>query len=306
MLAFPTMPLDFPTGGIVDFARYQQAATKTLQPPIPDTDPVLVPLLGLVGEVGSLATAYKKRLRDGAGLVSGKQYLREELGDVLWYVATLAHRFDLDLEDIAAASLVKSKDRWRPTPETERTLFDDTFPESERLPRQATLEFMLQQRDRDGRTVAVLTRDGIPCGDPLTNASHIDDDYRFHDVFHLAHAAVLGWSPVTRFLLGCKRKSDPRIDEAEDGGRAIAIEEGIAALVFSYAARHSYFENVRHVDHELLKTIAAMTSHLEVSVLRAADWEQAITMGYAAWRQLRGTRGGILHLDLDQQTLTVE
>ncbi|MGW7530630.1 hypothetical protein ACWGJ5_46485, partial [Streptomyces sp. NPDC054783] len=34
--------------------------------------------------------------------------------------------------------------------------------------------------------------------------ARVEDDYRFHDAFHLAHAAVLGWSPVSRFLLGCK------------------------------------------------------------------------------------------------------
>jgi NTP pyrophosphatase (non-canonical NTP hydrolase) len=289
----------------VDFARYQQAAIKTLQEPAPVTDPVTVPLLGLVGEVGSLATAYKKRLRDGPGLASGKQLLREELGDVLWYVAALTHRFGLDLEDVAAASLVKTNDRWRPTPPADRTVFDAGFPAHEQLPRQATLTFTLQPRERDGRTVAVLTHNGQPCGDPLTDASHIDDDYRFHDVFHLAHATVLGWSPVTRFLLGRKRKSNSSTDEAEDGGRAIAIEEGISALVFSYAARHNYFEHVARIDYDLLRTIASMTSHLEVSVLRAADWEQAITTGYAAWRRLRAQGGGTLHLDLDQQTLTV-
>ncbi|MFJ3498829.1 hypothetical protein ACIPPJ_35390 [Streptomyces sp. NPDC086091] len=114
----------------------------------------------------------------------------------------------------------------------------------------------------------------------------------------------MGWSPVSRFLLGCKRRSRPGIDEAEDGGRAIAIEEGISALVFSYASRHHYFENVRHVDHELLITIDHMTAHLEVSVLRAADWEKAIMTGYAAWRQLRKHGGGRLELDLDAQTLT--
>ncbi|WP_336606030.1 hypothetical protein [Streptomyces sp. BA2] len=95
-------------------------------------------------------------------------------------------------------------------------------------------------------------------GDPLTSASRVEDDYRFPDAFHLAHAAVLGWSPVTRFLLGCKRKSSPDADEAEDGGRAIAIEEGISALVFSYAARHRYFADIKHVDHELLTTIGHM------------------------------------------------
>lgn len=289
----------------MDFARYQQAAIKTLQEPAPGTDPVTVPLLGLVGEVGSLATAYKKRLRDGPGLASGKQLLREELGDVLWYVAALAHRFDLDLEDIAAASLVKTADRWRTTPPADRVVFDADFPVHEQLPRQATLTFTLQTRARDGRTVAVLTHEGRPCGDPLTDASRVDDDYRFHDVFHLAHATVLGWSPVSRFLLGRKRRSNPTTDEAEDGGRAIAIEEGISALVFAYAARHDYFENVSRIDHELLKTIASMTSHLEVGVLRAADWEQAIMSGYTAWRRLRRQGGGTVHLDMDQRMVTV-
>lgn len=290
----------------MDINRYQLAAIKTLQEPAPGTDPAVVPLLGLVGEVGSLATAYKKRLRDGPGLVSGKQLVREELGDVLWYVAALAHRFGLDLEDVAAANLVKISDRWRTTPTADRIIFDAHFPESERLPRQATLTFTLQQRESDGRPVSVLTHDGTPCGDPLTDASHIDDDYRFHDIFHLAHAAVLGWSPVSRFLLGRKRKSDPKTDEAEDGGRAIAIEEGISALVFSYAVRHSYFENVRHIDHEFIKTITSMTAHLEVSILRSADWEQAIMTGYDAWRKLRVQGGGTVRLDLDEQTLTVQ
>lgn len=289
----------------MDFHRYQQAAIKTLQPPAPGTDPVAIPLLGLAGETGSLATVYKKRLRDGPGYEQGKQQLREELGDLLWYIAALAHRLDLSLEDVAAASLEKAKDRWRPTPDDERVRFDDGYPEHEQLPRKTTLTFT-PTPTQDGRTVIVLTReDGTPAGDPLTNASRVDDDYRFHDAFHLAHAAVLGWSPVTRFLLGRKRKSRPDVDEAEDGGRAIAIEEGISALVFSYAARHGYFRDVRHIDHELLTTISHMTAHLEVSIHRAADWERAILTGYTAWSQLRAQGGGTVELDLDRQTLTV-
>ncbi|GLW58891.1 nucleoside triphosphate pyrophosphohydrolase family protein [Kitasatospora phosalacinea] len=285
-------------------ARYQQAAIKTLRPPADGHDPVLVPLLGLIGEVGSVATAYKKRIRDGAGIGHGKQQLREELGDVLWYIAALAHCLDLDLEDIAAASLEKIKDRWRVTPVADRTAFDAEYPDHEQLPLRTTVTFTPTEDDK-GRTVVVLTReDGSRAGDPLTSASHIEDDYRFHDAFHLAHAAVLGWSPVSRFLLGCKRRSRPGVDEAEDGGRAIAIEEGISALVFSYAARHGYFEEVRSVDHELLTTIEHMTAHLEVSVMRAADWEEAIMVGYHVWHQLRENNGGAVELDLEKRTLT--
>ena len=117
---------------------------------------------------------------------------------------------------------------------------------------------------------------------------------------------MLGWSPVLRALTGRKRKSNPQVDEAEDGGRAIAIEEGISALVFSYAARHDYLQDIRHVDHELLTTIGSMVSHLEVSARRAADWEKAIITGYAAWRQLRTAGGyGTLQLDMHQRTLAV-
>lgn len=56
----------------MDFSQYQQAALKTDQPPTDGTDPVTVPLLGLLGEVGSVATVYKKRMRDGAAFRHAK------------------------------------------------------------------------------------------------------------------------------------------------------------------------------------------------------------------------------------------
>jgi hypothetical protein len=77
----------------------------------------------------------------------------------------------------------------------------------------------------------VLQRcNGVLIGDRLSdNVAHADD-YRFHDVFHYAYAAVLGWSPVTRALFRLRRKSDPAIDEAQDGARAVLIEEGASDL----------------------------------------------------------------------------
>lgn len=287
----------------MDFGEYQRAALKTDQPTAPETDPVVLPMLGLLGEAGSVATAYKKWMRDGAAFQDAKQQVREELGDVLWYLAALADRFDLELEDIAVASLVKVADRWKPTP-GQLILFDEDYPPSEQLPRQAIFTFTPETR-ADGHTVIALRCDGNRIGDPLTDASHIDDDYRLHDAFHLAYAAVLGWSPVLRSLMRRKRKSAPRIDEAEDGGRAIAIEEGISALVFSYAARHGYLSSVQHVDHELLNTIGNMVSHLEVSSRRAADWEQAIITGFEVWRHLHEAGGGTVTLDMHTRTLRV-
>ena len=92
--------------------------------------------------------------------------------------------------------------------------------------------------------------DGVKLGDPLTDNAYDDDGYRFHDVFHLAYASMLGWSPITRFFFKAKRESDPRVREVEDGGRATVIEEAISAFVFDYARNERFLEGVRA--HRLL------------------------------------------------------
>ena len=83
----------------------------------------------------------------------------------------------------------------------------------------------------------MITIDGAPAGDELQDNAYVEDGYRFHDIFHVAHAAKLGWSPVLRGkLLNPKRKRsvDPIVDEVEDGGRAIVIDEAIVAYVWEY------------------------------------------------------------------------
>lgn len=287
----------------MELGEYQQAALKTLQPFKRGDDAVVVPLLGLAGEAGSVATAYKKYLRDGAAHRTAKLQMREELGDVLWYVAVIAQEFGLNLDDIAIASLGKNADRWRPS-SSEEIVLDADYPAGEQLPRKGRFVFELKALP-DGRTASHVTFDGQPVGDPLTDASRIQDGYRFHDACHLAHAAVLGWSPVLRSLMKRKRRSVPTVDEAEDGGRAIAIEEGISALVFAYAADHDYLKDVHRLDHELLDTISRMVAHLEVSAHRTADWEKAILTGYEVWRTLNERGGGVVDFDMTRQSLTV-
>lgn len=286
----------------MEMAAYQQAAAKTIQP-IPGGDRVTVALLGLAGETGAVLTAYKKQLRDGPADPEFRARMREELGDALWYLSAVAHHLDLGLDDIATANLGKITDRWRHTP-ADAIPFDGELDPGEQLPRQADFVFTLTRGPED-REVSVLTCEGRQVGDPITNASHIADGYCFHDIFHLSYAAVLGWSPVMRSLLKRKRRSNPDTDEAEDGGRAIAIEEGISALVFAYASRHNYLDGKNHVDNDVLDTIQGMVAHLEVGAHRAADWEKAIITGFAAWRKLRRHGGGTVRLDLDAQTLTV-
>jgi hypothetical protein len=66
----------------------------------------------MAGEAGVGCAEYKKVLRDGPAHTAAKARIREELGDVPWYTATLATKLGLDLDDITRAILEKTRDRW--------------------------------------------------------------------------------------------------------------------------------------------------------------------------------------------------
>jgi hypothetical protein len=219
------------------------------------------------------------------------------LGDILWYLAALARRSGLSLEGIALRNLEKTSARWL-APTGSRPDFDSDFPPDQRLPRLVEVRFRLE-----GSRIQ-MSVDGEDIGDPIDDNSRVDDFYRFHDVFHLAYAAVLGWSPIFRSLLGRKRKLDEITDRVEDGARARATEEGIAALVFKMAHTYDYFEGQEHIDDSILGAITCVASGLEVSDRTKAEWENAILAGFAAWRQLRQHEQGVVVVDLDTGTLT--
>jgi len=289
----------------VNFREYQTQAMITNQIPAIEGTELIVPLLGMVGEVGSLLTEYKKHLRDGNAHKLFKEGIEEELGDLLWYIANVATKFDLSLDLVAGNNLKKCRDRWGWRGATDagaKMRFDSLFPENERFPSQFTVEFTETRENASVKMRAFI--DACQVGDDLTDNSYSSDGYRFHDVFHFAYAAILGWSPVTRQILGRrKRRSDSKVDEVEDGGRAKAIEEGISALVFGYAKDHSFLEGVNTLDYQLLRTIKNMTSHLEVSQCSLGEWEKAILEGYSVWRQVEKNRCGNILVDLDARSI---
>jgi hypothetical protein len=143
----------------------------------------------------------------------------------------------------------------------------------------------------------------VPCGNVLGDNAYGDDGYRYHDAFHLAYLSVLGWSPVQRALLHRKRKATPQVDDVEDGGRAIAIEEGIAAFVFEAATRASFFDGVSHVDSEILRLCRRITANLEVGICTDLEWERAILDGFRVWRLLREHGHGSVQCDLDARVI---
>ncbi len=283
---------------------YQHEAQKTDRVPARESIQVgvdlIVPLLGLAGEAGELLSEYKKHLRDGDSHQLFKDRVAEELGDLLWYVANVAAKFDLKLEDIAQGNLHKTRDRWGDQ-DTSEIILDAQYEDHERLPRQFEIE--LREVAVKGKTKIRARMGGKKIGDDLTDNANDPDGYRFHDVFHLGYAAVLGWSPVIRKLLKRKRKSDLQVDEVQDGGRAQVIDEGISALVFEYARDHNWLRGVTDLDYQLLRTIKGITSLLEVKERSMGEWQRAILIGFEVWRQVLANSGGRILVDLDAKDL---
>ena len=359
------------------------AATDQLNPRDSET-----PLLGLVGEVGSLLSALKKKHRDKDGFFGYHEAVVEELGDVLWYISRVAQhggtslaealarvagttvapevlRFDdlgvsdnadqrtfevsllrlageagdlakrfaegayrhnvdalrgdlvkllrplmraanaeaVSLEEAALHNMDKTEDRW-PTNRQFQIPKDEGLHIDEQLPRK--MRILIYEREVNGTKFVFQKMGSVLVGDRLTDNHLPPDDYRFHDVFHFAHAAVLGWSPTTRALLKIKRKSQKEVDENQDGARANLIEEGLTTWIFETAKRHRFFENTPKLGFDLLKGVKRFVRGYEAEELPMWLWESAILQGYAVFRELREKRSGAVVTDMEQRSIWFE
>lgn len=354
-------------------------------------------MLGVFGETGSLLSEVKKKQRDKASYLGYADAVAEELGDVLWYLASVARRSGIPLSAIAAdaldatrlsntaddsltfhalqpahiamtteptakfehrllalagqigllvndyqsgalkgrkrmmacltlvmrqlieaandsgvtleAAAIKNQhkifDRW-PRDRTFPEPFDAAMVPEEQLPRRMTIDVF--ERTVRKQDYVFQKSSGVFVGDRLTDNAIEPDDYRFHDVFHYAHVAVLGWSPVVRALLRLKRKSDPKLDDAQDGARAILIEEGITSWIFGQAQQLNFFDGVKRggLPLDMLKHIRQFVTGYESERCPLWLWEDAILQGYAAFRFLQKNRRGRVQIDFPNRRLRIK
>lgn len=240
------------------------------------------------------------RLGQSAAALLGSTPARADLVAFVRAYLDAIHAAELAFSDVARANLRKARGAFL-EPQADDLVdldFDSKFGIEEQLPR----EFRIRVNQR-GSGKSYLQWNGVFIGDPLTDNIADRDGYRFHDVFHFANAAILHWSPVMRALIRHKRKSNPKFDEEQDSGRAIVVEEGVAAWIFSRAKELNFFENQEKVSLGILKTIGEFVSGYEVEKCPLKLWEKAILEGYAVFRQLKENQGGWIIGNREERTI---
>ena len=180
-------------------------------------------------------------------------------------------------------------------------VFDCEYPSDERFPRNFEVEIK-----EDNENVVTVLFNGHQLGDKLTDNIDVGDGFRYHDVIHFSHIAILHWSPTMRGFLHRKRKSNKRVDENQDGGRAIVVEEGLTAWLFSRAKDVDYFNDHDDIPMDILKTIQEFVRGYEVDQCPMSLWKYCILTGYDVFRKVRKHRGGRIIGDMEKRTLKYE
>lgn len=97
----------------MEINEYQKAALTTAV--YPEDKRIIYPALGMCGEAGEVADKVKKVIRDNNQNFTNdrKREIAKEIGDVLWYCATLSHDLGFSLEEVAQMNIDKLASRQR-------------------------------------------------------------------------------------------------------------------------------------------------------------------------------------------------
>src|ERR1700743_1893699 len=95
------------------FDEYQKQAITTNLSKDDQFRELMQQVLGLGDEAGEVLAIFKKWIRDQEADIEklDKKNVAKELGDILWYIAVVAHDLDISFDDIAQINLDKLKSR---------------------------------------------------------------------------------------------------------------------------------------------------------------------------------------------------
>jgi len=103
----------------MELNEYQKLAERTMQNALP-MEMLENAALGLSGESGEVSDHLKKNMFQNHPL--SNEHLKEELGDILWYIAQGAIALNTTLEDIAIINVEKLKKRYPAGFDSERSI----------------------------------------------------------------------------------------------------------------------------------------------------------------------------------------
>ena len=109
---------------MISFGEYQSISSRTLSL-LSEKEGLVMAAMGLCGESGEASEIIKKYVFHDHDLDRDK--LRNELGDILWYLAAMATVLDVSLEDIASENIAKLKARYPDVWDPERSRNRDTI-----------------------------------------------------------------------------------------------------------------------------------------------------------------------------------
>lgn len=110
MQTLNTQPLLQCAGMNLDINDFQKHSVQTLAITDKNIAALAHRTLGISGEAGILSNTIKRIIRDKQGQTDEEdlEVIKERLGDVLYYVATLADYYDLKLSDVAEQNMEQS------------------------------------------------------------------------------------------------------------------------------------------------------------------------------------------------------
>lgn len=237
------------------------------------------------------------------------------LGEIVWHLSALASLNNLNLSEIIAS--LKEKTSFRNFNGRKTLRHDADCDLQERFPKEFKIQFDTVSQ---GVSQMIWVRpDGYhtKLGALLRDNDHGGDGYRFHDAMHIAFAVYLGWSPNLRKFMALKRKSKPKIDEIEDGGRAQILEEMVILAVHTHAKKITVFQKAdlneseltnpladpTSLSFEFVRNLRDLTQGYEVHKNTQQEWEQAIRIGYEMFHLLRENEGGVLTANTQEPRL---
>ncbi len=94
----------------MDMLSYQEKATRTLNYTGSSKSVMTNMCLGLAGESGELIDHIKNHVFHEHEI--DREYVKAELGDIMWYVACLADVLEISLDDVSIGNIEKLEARY--------------------------------------------------------------------------------------------------------------------------------------------------------------------------------------------------